>query len=127
MGVVIDTTDPNPEDIMTTIRQQHGVALVQIDSPEPRYHVVSIDYERGQVYSRLASDLPSDGGLWYARIGESGVRYVSTGRTYAAALRHYQREVRQERLAAAEQAETDAYWASPEGRRAWAESLDYVS
>jgi hypothetical protein len=73
--------------MLNIINEKSGYAVVEIDE---KYYVVSIDRNRGQVYSVLPSDNP-ESGTWFARMTESGVKYVASGRSYKAAMSAFYR------------------------------------
>ena len=58
-------------------------SVVEVDG---NYHVVNINRQKGQVQSTMHSDMPRDGGTWFAGLSDYGVKYVSSARTRAAAI-----------------------------------------
>jgi hypothetical protein len=54
----------------------HDEALLRRD--DGKMTVVTVDWNRGQVYSYMPGDLPADGGRWVARICGAGVDYVAS-------------------------------------------------
>lgn len=74
---------------MNLIKEKNGIALFE-DSETGLYHVVELDETRGQVKSIMASDMPKTG-CWFGRNTDSGIKYVSKGRSWAGALSGWKR------------------------------------
>ena len=72
------------------VAEAEGYALWRC---EEGWSVTGIDRDKGQVYSALPSDLPSDGGWWCARISSDGVSYVSSPRAESTARRWFRQLV----------------------------------
>jgi len=62
----------------TIVEEMRGYALLQSSDNRRNWTVVNIDWYRGQVYSAMPGDIPTDGGRWFARIGPAGVAHVSS-------------------------------------------------
>jgi hypothetical protein len=74
---------------MKIIRQKNNIAIIKIGY---LYHVVEITGT--QVKSVLPGDCPADGGVWFSNsVNESGVQYVSNGRSRSAAFSAFRRLV----------------------------------
>ena len=79
--------------MMFLIKNKSGIALWH--DGEGGYRVTGYSADRDQVTSILPRDCPRDGGQWYARATERGVRYVTTGDlARSTAMRHYRRLLR---------------------------------
>jgi hypothetical protein len=66
------------------IREESGYALCH-NPKSDKFTVVQISRDKGQVYSTMPTDGPSDGGQWFAAITDAGIRYVAGwySRSYA--------------------------------------------
>jgi hypothetical protein len=84
------TMEPRTMDEL--VAERDGIAVMKIDG---RFHVVRVNRKQGQVYSCLPSDNPENGS-WFAGFNPRGIKYVSRGRTRAAAMAAFRRAVRGE-------------------------------
>jgi hypothetical protein len=71
-------------------KEEHGYAMVEHNG---KYTVVEIDRPSGQVYSAMPTDHPLGGGKWFARMGDSGIEYVSKWYSRGYAMRVFRRLV----------------------------------
>lgn len=72
-----------------------GISVVEVNG---RYHVVQVSHDRSQVFSTMPSDMPTSG-IWVGGRSDEGVKYVSKGRTYSAAMAGFRNQVRKNRVA----------------------------
>lgn len=70
---------------MKITREKNNIAMVLVDE---KYYVVAINRAHGQVYS-TRFDNPSDGGAWFARWSDEGVKYVATAISRSTAYRRF--------------------------------------
>jgi len=83
---------------MKLIREEFGVALWTTDNGDG-YYVTGVNHEKGQVYSIRRRDHPIDGGRFFGRISDAGVRYVAHPiESRQSAMASYRREVKQAKL-----------------------------
>jgi len=70
---------------MTNVIKENSIgdAVVEVNGS---YYVVNINRQKGQVQSTMPSDMPRDGGTWFAGFSDDGVKYVSSARTRKAAM-----------------------------------------